>query len=250
MSKFSYQVAVVTGASSGIGYEICMDLSRKGVAVIATGRNPLALEKLKASAPTLINTVSGDLNEPSTRDQLVEIAQRQPQERPLTMALVNNAGIIVRKPFTETSYDEWQQQWQTNMMAAVELTRGMLPLMGAGSCILNIASTLGLRPIPNTLGYSATKAAMINWSQGLALELASQNIRVNCINPGIVETPIHSRDGQSLSPKDLEQMHQAHPLGRMGLPKDISKAALFLLSSDSNWITGSVLNVDGGISLL
>jgi NAD(P)-dependent dehydrogenase (short-subunit alcohol dehydrogenase family) len=155
--------------------------------------------------------------------------------------LVNNAGIIERISFAESGDDVWERQFNANLYSAVGLTRGLYSelKLNKGSSVLKVSSTLGLRPIANTVAYSASKAAMVNWTQGLAIEWAADQIRVNCLCPGLVDTPIHA----ARPPDDVQ------PLGRLGQPDDVAKAAWFLLSPDSSWTTGAVLRVDGGISL-
>lgn len=113
---------------------------------------------------------------------------------------------------------------------------------GQGS-IVNVSSTLGVRPTAGTGAYSAMKAAQINWAQSLALEGAQHGIRVNCVAAGIVDTPIHP-------PGMIHQMHSAQPLGRVGRPEEIAQSIYFLATEQSAWTTGSVLHVDGGINLL
>ena len=116
--------------------------------------------------------------------------------------------------------------------------------------IVNVSSTLGLRPTADTSAYSATKAAMVNWTHSLALGLGAQNIRANCVCPGLVDTPIHPFHDQPAERKQITLQKMAHmqPLGRIGTPEEIAKAIYFLACEDSSWTTGSVLSVDGGIN--
>ena len=167
-------------------------------------------------------------------------------------ALVNNAGIYQPCSLEDDEDAVWQAHYNSNLMSAVRLTRLLWPMLkeSRGS-ILNISSTLAIRPIANTAAYSAMKSAMNNWTLSLALEGAPHGINVNGICPGIVNTPIHSFFG-SESPKDKElyrQSQKAQPLGRIGQPEDIAFMAEQLCADPSQWITGTIINIDGGILL-
>jgi len=164
-------------------------------------------------------------------------------------ALVHNAGSIELNEFEKTSDSEWERQFNMSVMAPVRLTRRLLPLLkeSRGS-IVNVSSTLGLKPVPLTSAYSALKAAMINWSQALAIEMAPFGVRVNCVCPGFIDTPIHN-----VAQKDkklwLERIEDLIPLGRIGQPKDVSRAITFYLDDENSWTTGNIHVVDGGLSL-
>ena len=131
--------------------------------------------------------------------------------------------------------------------------QNIYPLMkpGLGHSIVNVSSTLGLRPIENVSAYCATKAAMISWTETMALELGAQNIRVNCVAPGLVDTPIHPFHSQAPEKKQqsLEKLAPMQPLGRVGTAEEIARSIYFLASEDSAWTTGATLSVDGGINL-
>lgn len=147
----------------------------------------------------------------------------------------------------------WLRQFEVNLMGPVRIARALFPYFkehGGGS-IVNVASTLGMRPTGPTSAYSASKAAMINWTQSLALEGGPAKIRANCVCPGIVDTPIHSFHSlQNLQKEQtLAQLNPLQPLGRIGQPEDVAKAVYFLGSDLSSWTTGSILAVDGGINL-
>lgn len=235
---------IVTGAGSGIGQSIAMAIAAQGHHVFGLGRDPKKLESTsKQIRPGGFTCTSVDLANADDSSRVAQEIRRWLGQISLPLlGLVNNAGVYDFSLFTECSDAVWERQFNTNLLAAVRLTRIFYPELKASapSSVLNISSTLGLRPMAGTSAYSALKAAMVNWTKTLALEWAPDQIRANCICPGIVETPIH--DGREL-PGELQ------PLGRVGQPQDIAKAALFLLSDDSSWTTGAVLSVDGGINL-
>jgi NAD(P)-dependent dehydrogenase (short-subunit alcohol dehydrogenase family) len=131
----------------------------------------------------------------------------------------------------------------------VRLTHALLTHLEKNrGVVINVSSNLGLRPIPRTSAYSASKAAMINWTQSLAIELGPTGVRANCVCPGIIDTPIQAFHGQSAEQKAA--LGNLQPIGRIGVPDDVAYAIWSLCGPGSEWMTGSVLTVDGGISLV
>lgn len=244
---------VVTGAGQGIGQAIAQTLIAKGHRVFGLGRT---LEKLKATAallpPETFSFEDCDLTSlETTNSSVLKIRQWLKDQKLPLLGLVNNAGVYDRVSFNDSDDELWQRQFDNNLLSAVRLTRLLQPDLAssAPSSVLNISSTLGIRPIKDTSAYSAIKAAMINWTQTLALEWAPVKIRVNVIAPGLTDTPIHAFHSKPESDSERKFAHGAQPLGRMGTAEDIALAAAFLLSEDSKWTTGSILSVDGGIQL-
>lgn len=245
------KLVVITGAGSGIGAATAEICAHQGFTPVLLGRR---LEKLQEVEKKLSNkaiSISCDLSQSSQIDQALQKISTLPDAE--LFGLVNNAGIFVQHEFTEGGLTPWRKQFETNLFGHIQLTQGLIPLFQKtkrGS-IVNVSSTLGLKPAAKVSAYSASKAAMNSWTQSLALELGSQNIRVNCVCPGLVDTPIHSfhnLDPQSKS-QTLEKMKGLQPLGRIGRPEEIAKSVFFLLSEDSGWTTGAILSVDGGINL-
>ena len=238
--------AVITGASSGIGASLVEKFSRDGWSVTMIARNEEKLKKLESQFHNC-KAIVCDL----TDTEQVRLACEKINELPVH-ALINNAGIYQPQSIDEDSDQTWEYHLNGNLMSAVRLTRGLWAnLKTSGASILNISSTLGIRPIANTSAYSASKAAMNNWTLSLALEGAPLGVRANAICPGIIDTPIHSYF-DSAKPEDKQlhaQLQLAQPLGRTGRVDDISGMALNLCSESSQWITGVLLNIDGGILL-
>ena len=137
-----------------------------------------------------------------------------------------------------------------NLKGCFQLSKIVIGEMkkNGGGVIINNSSSLGIHPIANTAAYSASKAGMVSLTKSMALELAKDKIRVNCICPGVVDTPIHKMADEKEREYFLTSMAQMHPLGVVGSPDDVAYAALFLASDEAKWITGAVLPVDGGIS--
>lgn len=249
---------IVTGAGSGIGKAIAAKIIEQGHLVFGLGRNVSKLEKtaIELGADRFFYS-SIDLSDKSQVNNELLILRKWLNEQNLVLqGLVNNAGIFDRMEFNQTPDSVWEHQFQNNLLSAVRLARELFPelkqaasILGPAVSVLNISSTLGLRPIRETSAYSAIKAAMVNWTQCLALEWAEQQIRVNCICPGIVDTPIQSFYGQDSASEMRIAAEKAQPIGHVGQPLDIAEAAWFLLSEKSRWTTGSILTVDGGINL-
>lgn len=245
------KAVLITGASSGIGQATALEFARQGYFIYLMGRNKERLEEtaLRCSAGACL--LSCDLKSPAQVEKRIQEIYENPLYR--LQVLINNAGIFKTHSMEEGSDEIWSNQFESNLLGPVRLTRLLIPYFKkhqSGS-IVNVSSTLGLRPSSNTGAYSAVKAAMINWTQSLAQEAGAYGVRVNCICPGIVDTPIHSFNGLPALQKQkvLEQMAPLQPLGRIGSVEDVAKSIYFLGSELSAWTTGAVLAVDGGISL-
>lgn len=241
---------LVTGASSGIGAEIAREFSKKGYFVFLLGRNSEKLKKVQESCAGPTEVLAFDLKElKNYQTQILKSIENKPNFE----ILINCAGIYHYESFAETSEDIWQDQFEVNLLSAVRLTRTLWPLFvkNKKGSILNISSTLGLSPIPMTSAYSAMKAAMVNWTQTMAIEGGALNIRANCICPGIIDTPIHPFHSLEAGAKDqvLAGISNLQLLSEIGKPHHIAKTAFFLASDESPWTTGSILSVDGGINL-
>lgn len=245
------QVALVTGAGSGIGRAIAVRFLKEGWRVIAVGRSLASLESLRDShAENSVLPVVCDLTklqdiESLAQSLLVGGAHHNTFGNALT-ALINNAGIYTRESFRNQTEEVWRSMLETNLIGPVRITHKLLPLIEKNrGVILNISSTLGVRPVAETGAYSASKAALNNWTETLALELAPVGVRVNSVCPGIIDTPLHS-----FGPSDRVKLGPMQPLGRVGTPEDVAHAAWSLCGPGSEWTTGAILQVDGGIHLV
>ena len=242
------KAAIITGAGSGIGAATALKFANEGYHVILVGRNEEKLKNVavKIQSPTILTS---DLSDLSKIDSLVEKIKQVPNVQ--IEVLINNAGIFQRASVQEDTEKIWQDMFQTNLFAPVKLTRLLIPIFQKNKkgSIVNVSSTLGLNTAPNTSAYSASKAAMINWTNSLAIELGSQNIRANSICPGIVDTPIHQFENSEKRTEAMKFMNTLQPLGRVGTPEDIAHSIYFLASDHSAWTTGAILSVDGGINL-
>lgn len=246
------ETAIVTGASSGIGAAIAVKLSSEGYDLLLLGRNLENLKKTQSlcKGSGKIELLNFDLKDISqNKDQILNSIQKLSK----VALLVNNAGIYKPNNFAETDISVWLEQFQVNLFSAVQLTQIIWPLFvkNKKGSIINISSTLGVKPTSNTGAYATTKAAMNNWTISLAQEGGANNIRANSICPGIVDTPIHSFHSQPKETSDIikSKMVQFQLLDFIGQPSDVAEAVYFLGSDLSRWTTGAILNIDGGINI-
>ena len=240
------KTVMITGASSGLGAAMAMELAQ-GYDLVLMGRDSKRLQGVCQRARGLRegSSMESMVCDLSSRQEIEGLVKNF-GERKLDV-LVNNAGVVSKQNFEQTSDKEWTRQWEVNMMGPVRLTRLLFPCLKKASAplVINISSTAALRPVPGLSAYSTVKAAMVMWTKSLAQEWGKYKIRVNCICPGIVNTPIQNFHG--LPEDQLQEFHQLHPLGRMGRPEDIAQMVSYLIKA--GWVTGSVMTVDGGITL-
>lgn len=241
------KAVLVTGASSGIGAATALEFSKNGYFVYLMGRDKDRLAEVALQCRSGASLLSCDLTDTQALDKRLNELISTNIHR--VEVVVNNAGIYHTHTSEAGTDDIWNLQFQVNMLAPVRIARALFPYFkehGGGSFV-NVSSTLGLRPNGSSSAYSAVKAAMINWTQSLALEGAPHQIRANCVCPGIVDTPIHGFHKQDASV--MAPIHGLQPLGRVGTAEDIARSVYFLGSELSSWTTGAILSVDGGINL-
>jgi NAD(P)-dependent dehydrogenase (short-subunit alcohol dehydrogenase family) len=160
--------------------------------------------------------------------------------------LVNNAGIAVRQPVHESADADWIRVMDVSVRGAFLCSRAVLPLMGPGGSIVNMSSVTGITGVRNRAAYSAAKGALVALTRNMAMDYAHREIRVNCVCPGFVRTPLTA--ALTADRERCERLTSLHPLGRLGEPDDIAAAIVFLASDEASWITGHALVVDGGFS--
>jgi NAD(P)-dependent dehydrogenase (short-subunit alcohol dehydrogenase family) len=253
----SQGTVIVTGATRGIGRATVEAILDRGGKVVAIARNEEALRALEASEPERIRAVALDLEDVA---RVPEAAQRAIDAFGSVDGLVNCAGIASYEPVGGIGLDSVEAQVRVNLVAPLLLSQAVAEhLRGRGGAIVNVSSTLSERVAQNTVVYAATKAALNTLTKGLALELAPAGVRVNAVLPGGVETDMlrtpRLRPGESLSGAELEQrvesqlaaLAASHPLGRLGKPEEV--AAVIINVLDQTWQTGSLVTIDGGLSL-
>jgi NAD(P)-dependent dehydrogenase (short-subunit alcohol dehydrogenase family) len=239
------KVAIITGGGSGIGKAIAHAFVREGAKVVIAGRDGKRLERAAAEIGGECLAVSADVSKKSDVQKLVDAALGKFHG---INVLVNNAAVLLPGTAESLSEEDFDQTFSINVRGLWLLSRAVLPQMRAagGGSIINIASVLSLLGARNRVAYSASKGAVMAMTKAMALDHAAENIRVNCICPGIVATDMVARF--SLDENALRQRVAMHPMGRFGQPEDVASAAVFLASDGSGWTTGSVLTVDGGYS--
>jgi len=248
MSKLANKVAVVTGASKGIGAEIAKYLAAEGASVVVNYASS------KQGADNVVNAITakggkavavqGDVSKEEDIKRLFEETRKAFGRLDI---LVNNAGVYAFAPLEQITADLFHQQFNLNVLGLLLTTKEAVNYFGAeGGSVINISSAVTTLYPPASSTYTATKAAVDAITVILSKELGPKNIRVNAINPGMVET--EGLQSAGFLGGDIEKGFVAQtPLGRIGKPDDISPAAVYLASADSKYMTGQTLNISGGI---
>ena len=244
------KVAIVTGASGGVGKSIARRLASEGCRVVLMGRNRDRLAKAAAETGDKKNTLAIVADITKEAEVLSAIEQTLSSFDRIDI-LVNNAGTI-NDPvnFHESSDDDWDELIDTNLVGMFRMTKAVIPLMikNKGGSIVNISSVLGLRAIPKVplSVYGATKAGVIMFSKSIAVEYGHDGIRCNCVCPSTIKSSLIEPYLQDEGAKKM--LESTFPLRRIGNPDDIAGAVNYLCSDDAGWVTGTVLMVDGGVT--
>ena len=247
MGKLTGKVAVVSGASKGIGAGIAEDLAREGASVVVNyAKSPAqaqaVVKKIKASGG-VAKAVQADLSKPGEARKLIAAAVAEFGKLDI---LVNNAGVYSFAQLDQIDEELYERIFGLNVKGLLFTTQAAVKAFGEnGGAVINISSIASLSAVPTSSVYSATKAAVDSFTRTLAAELGPKGIRVNSVLPGPVET-----EGTQAM-EGFEQLRDTFvpqtPLGRIGQPRDIATAVSFLASEDSGWITGQVIPVSGGL---
>ena len=244
--KLAGKVAIVTGASRGIGREIALLFAKEGARLVLTARNTELLEALSqeiikngGEAPTIFPL---DVKDAAKVDEMVD---KTLDKYSRVDILVNNAGVTRDGLFVRMSEADWDEVLNTNLKGAFLCMRAVSkPMMKQRSGrIINMASVIGLIGNAGQANYAASKAGLIALTKSVAKELGSRNVLVNAIAPGFIETEMT----QALGEETKKNILKTIPIGAFGKPIDVAKTALFLASDESNFITGQVITVDGGM---
>jgi len=240
------KVALITGASSGIGYSTAQVLNREGYAVVITGRNETRLQDLISTLNENSIAIAGDIGDKSFREQLIN----QTIDRFGSLdSLVNSAGIIQSDTIENVDIAAYENMMNINVTALIHLTQLAVPhLEKTEGSVVNVSSVAGTRCFPGIMSYCISKAAVDQLTRCSALELAPKKIRVNAVNPGVVETMLHRNSGMDNEKYAafLEHSKNTHPIGRAGQPVEVADLIAFLCSDKAGWITGATHAIDGG----
>lgn len=239
------QIALVTGASRGIGQGVALELGRQGATVVGTattGQGAEAIGGYLAAADIEGRGMALNVNDAAQIEQVLGEVRRQFGE---VSILVNNAGVARDNLLARMSDEQWDEVLETNLKSVFRLSRAVLrPMMKArGGRIINISSVVGSMGNPGQSNYAASKAGMAGFSKSLAQEIGSRNITVNCVAPGFIETDMTLALGEDQRVKLAEQV----PLKRLGHVADVAAAVAFLAGPGASYITGVTLHVNGGM---
>jgi 3-oxoacyl-[acyl-carrier protein] reductase len=248
--KLQNKVAIVTGASGTVGKDISKKLVSEGCKVVLVGKNSKKLNKLaqEIGKKDCLLSLPSDITK---EGDVLNIIEQTTNIFNTVDILINNAGIINDpEPFHTTNQDQWMNLIEVNLVGTLLMTKSVLPIMmeNKSGNIVNISSTLGTKAIPGVplSIYGLTKGGLISFTKHVAVEYGQYGIRSNCIVPSAIRSPyLEPYMSDENAKKTLES---SFPLGKIGDPVDVSNAVIYLCSNDSKWVTGTELNVDGGMS--
>lgn len=245
--RLAGKTALVTGAASGFGAEIARVFAREGAKVLILDLDGPGAEAVAAGIGPAARAVAGDVTRRADVDRALDAAAELGGGA--FDVVVNNAGWTHRnKPLLEVTEDEFDRVYAINVKSIFHMVSAAVPRMkGRGGAMINVGSTAGIRPRPGLTWYNSTKGAVNLLTRSLAVELAPERIRVNCIAPVMGATGLlESFMGMPDTPENRARFIAGIPLGRLSEPKDIANAALYLASDEAEFITGVILEVDGG----
>ncbi|XP_044258339.1 3-oxoacyl-[acyl-carrier-protein] reductase FabG-like [Tribolium madens] len=247
--NFAGKVVLITGASSGIGAATAKQFAGLGANLALAGRNLDNLKEVASQCNSPSNKpllLTGELtNEKDTED----ILQKTISHYGRLDVLVNNAGILETGSIETTNLQQYDRLMNTNVRSIYHLTTLAVPhLIKTKGNVVNVSSVNGIRAFPGVLAYCMSKAAVDHFTRCAALDLASKQVRVNAVNPGVTITNLHKRGGMNQEQYEafIRKSQETHALGRPGKPEEVAKTIVFLASDDASFITGATLPVDGG----
>lgn len=245
MFDLTGKVALVTGATGGLGQAIARALHGQGATVVLSGTKPDRLEALRDSFENRAAIASCDLADP---DQIKTLVGRAEEVAGPVDILVNNAGITRDTLALRMKDEDWQAVIAVNLTAGFQLARAALRTMTRRRWgrIIGITSVVGVTGNPGQSNYAASKAGMIGMSKALAAEVASREVTVNCVAPGFIVSPMTD----ALNEKQRAAVLGAVPAGRLGQGEDVAAAVVFLASQEAAYVTGQTLHVNGGLAMI
>lgn len=251
MGRLENKKAVITGGTSGIGEATAIMYAKEGAEVVITGRNA---EKGEAIVKQITDDggkawfIAADLRDKDSIKKLFDFAI---EKMGSVNVLMNNAGVLVHKPFLEHNDDDMNLIFETNYRAYVWNMQQFIPNMleNGGGSIINVASISSVWPELNAYYYGSMKAAISNLSRNVAKEFARQGIRINTILPGPVMTGLTPKEVQDNPELQQQMADNVAILGRLGVPDDIAYAAVYLGSDESSWMTANQMVIDGGVCI-
>ncbi len=245
MFRLDGKIALITGASGGIGAAIARTLHGQGATVALSGTRADALETLTAELGERAHVCPADLRDPAAPDALVATAEKA--AGPLDI-LVNNAGFTRDMLALRMKDEDWQAVLDVDLTAPFRLARAAMRgmLRRRAGRIIGIASIVGTTGNPGQANYAAAKAGLVGMTKAMAQEVGARGITVNIVAPGFIQTPMTD----ALSDEQKKKLNDAIPLGRMGQPADVAAAVAYLASTEAGWVTGATLHVNGGMAMV
>ena len=246
MFDLTGKIALVTGASGGIGGAIARALHGQGATVVLSGTRQEALDAVKAELGSRAFTVIANLSDPASVEALPKAAE-EAAGGPIDI-LVNNAGITKDNLFMRMKDEEWDQVIAVNLTAAFRLSRAVLRGMmkKRWGRIVQITSVVAATGNPGQGNYAAAKAGLIGMSKSLAIEVASRNITVNAVAPGFIQTAMTD----VLNDQQKAMIAGRVPAGRIGMPQEIAAAVAYLASEEAAYVTGETIHINGGMAMI
>lgn len=237
------QTVIITGAANGIGAELARTYAAHGATVVLADIDQMTGDELAQQIEEDGGTAYFYHLDIQHEEDVSLLIEKAIEHTGQIDVVINNAGIMIRKPLLELSLEEWDRVHHTNLRSIFLTTKAAAPYLKkskAGGRIVNLASTRAFMSEPHTESYASTKGGIFALTHALAVSLGEDGILVNAIAPGWIETG----DYQELSPED----HSQHPAGRVGKPSDVARAALYLTHPDNDFLTGETLVLDGGMT--
>jgi 3-oxoacyl-[acyl-carrier protein] reductase len=245
MFRLDGKIALITGASGGIGAAIARTLHAQGATVALSGTRADALDALAAELGERAHVCPADLRDPAAPDALVTAAEKA--AGPLDV-LVNNAGFTRDMLALRMKDEDWQAVLDVDLTAPFRLARAAMRgmLRRRAGRIIGIASIVGTTGNPGQANYAAAKAGLVGMTKAMAQEVGARGITVNIVAPGFIQTPMTD----ALTDEQKKKLNDAIPLGRMGQPADVAAAVAYLASAEAGWVTGATLHVNGGMAMV
>ena len=252
MKRLNDKVALVTGASDGIGYEVSRAFAKEGARVVMLARGQEKLEtacgRLKEKGHEVL-AIPTDVGVTAQMEAAFELARKTYGGIDI---LVNNAAVAIPGDITDGSDEDWNHLLNINLLGVFRGIKLAIPMMSerGGGSIINMTSVQGERSWDHWTTYAAAKGAIKAASRQLAGQYGKEGIRINCVSPGAIDTPMNQRRAENEGPELYEMYQRMHALGRMGKADEVNGACVFLASDESSFVTGVDLVVDGGLLVL
>jgi meso-butanediol dehydrogenase/(S,S)-butanediol dehydrogenase/diacetyl reductase len=248
------KVAIITGGGSGMGRSFSLLFAREGAKVVVVD----VVSEAGIETVSLIKKAGGQavfvFADVTKEGDVVQAVKKTIETYGGVDILVNNAGILHMGTVVQTTADDWDKILDTNLKSMFLMSKYAVPEMAKNSgVIINMASDAGLIGNPNSAAYCASKGGVVSLTRAMALDHAAEGIRVNCICPGAIETPLLERGFMELTKEQRDawraRVKTRYPLGRIGKPEEVAEVALFLASAKSSFVTGAAISVDGGLTI-